>query len=136
MPTYQYVCRDCEHRFEAVQSIHDANLTECPECGGPIRRVLSPVGVTFKGSGFYRTDSREGKKSAASKTAGAGAPSGASDTSGAAAKESGGGTGGSDSSAASGGSKDSGGGSTPSGAGSGGSGNSGSSSGGGGNTSG
>lgn len=63
MPTYQYLCRDCEHRFDIVQSIHDDALTVCPQCGGTIRRVLHPVGVTFKGSGFYRTDSREKKKS-------------------------------------------------------------------------
>lgn len=77
MPTYQYVCRDCEHRFEAVQSIHDPNLTECPECGGAIRRVLSPVGVTFKGSGFYRTDSREAKKKSGASSAGKPAADGA-----------------------------------------------------------
>ncbi len=58
MPTYTYACSQCERRFEAVQSIHDAALTECTECGGSVRRVISAVGVTFKGSGFYRTDSR------------------------------------------------------------------------------
>lgn len=62
MPTYQYACRDCDHRFETVQSIHDDALTECPSCGGSIRRVVGAVGVTFKGSGFYRTDSREAAK--------------------------------------------------------------------------
>lgn len=59
MPTYSYACRACDHRFDAVQSIHDDALRACPECGGDLRRVFGSVGVTFKGSGFYRTDSRE-----------------------------------------------------------------------------
>lgn len=58
MPTYAYVCTDCDHRFEIVQAIADATLTSCPECGGTLRKVFHPVGVAFKGSGFYRTDSR------------------------------------------------------------------------------
>lgn len=58
MPTYQYACRTCDHRMEAVQSFADEPLTECPECGGPLRKVFSAVGVVFKGSGFYRNDSR------------------------------------------------------------------------------
>ena len=58
MPTYVYKCTDCDHRFEAVQGFHDDPLDTCPECGGPARRVIGNVGVTFKGSGFYRTDSR------------------------------------------------------------------------------
>lgn len=68
MPTYQYVCTACAEPLEAVQSFDDAPLTQCPACGGALRKVFSPVGVVFKGSGFYRTDSR-GKgttKSAAS----------------------------------------------------------------------
>ncbi|MDQ1247306.1 MAG: hypothetical protein QG597_1676 [Actinomycetota bacterium] len=76
MPTYQYLCRDCEHRFDIVQSIHDDALTICPECGGTIRRVLHPVGVTFKGSGFYRTDSREKKKSSTTTAPAAGSGEG------------------------------------------------------------
>ena len=60
MPTYQYACRACDHRFEAVQSFTDASLTECPACSGPLRKVFSAVGIVFKGSGFYRTDSRSG----------------------------------------------------------------------------
>jgi putative FmdB family regulatory protein len=59
VPTYEYRCTDCGHRFDAVQSIHDPALTACPVCGGPIRRLFGTVGVVFKGSGFYRTDSRE-----------------------------------------------------------------------------
>lgn len=58
MPTYQYACTACEHRFEAVQKFTDASLTDCPECAGKLRKLYSSVGVVFKGSGFYRTDSR------------------------------------------------------------------------------
>lgn len=64
MPTYEYVCTECSQPLEVVQSIHDAALTECPACGGRLRKVFGNVGVVFKGSGFYRTDSR-GKSSAA-----------------------------------------------------------------------
>ena len=60
MPTYQYACTACEHRFEAVQSFSDSSLTECPACSGGLRKVFSSVGIVFKGSGFYRTDSRSG----------------------------------------------------------------------------
>ncbi|QJY45094.1 FmdB family zinc ribbon protein [Pseudonocardia broussonetiae] len=60
MPTYQYACTACDHRFEAVQSFSDSSLTECPECSGSLRKVFSSVGIVFKGSGFYRTDSRAG----------------------------------------------------------------------------
>lgn len=69
MPTYQYACTNPEgkHEFEVVQSFTDAALTECPECGAPVRKVYGSVGVVFKGSGFYRTDSR--KASSASETA-------------------------------------------------------------------
>ena len=61
MPTYQYACTACGHRFEAVQSFSDASLTDCPECTGRLRKVFSSVGIVFKGSGFYRTDSRSGE---------------------------------------------------------------------------
>jgi putative FmdB family regulatory protein len=60
VPTYQYACTACDHRFEAVQSFTDASLTECPVCEGSLRKVFSSVGIVFKGSGFYRTDSRAG----------------------------------------------------------------------------
>lgn len=60
MPTYAYVCTECGHAFEASQAITDDALTDCPSCGGLLRKKFHPVGVTFKGSGFYRTDSREG----------------------------------------------------------------------------
>ncbi len=56
MPTYEYVCRSCEHRFEQWQKMTDDPLQTCPECGGHVRRVLYPAGIVFKGSGFYSTD--------------------------------------------------------------------------------
>jgi putative FmdB family regulatory protein len=60
VPTYQYACTnpDGKHQFEVVQSFTDAPVSECPECGSPVRKVYGSVGVVFKGSGFYRTDSR------------------------------------------------------------------------------
>jgi putative FmdB family regulatory protein len=58
VPTYQYACTACGEELEAVQSFSDPSLTECPKCGGPLRKVFSAVGVVFKGSGFYKTDSR------------------------------------------------------------------------------
>jgi len=58
MPTYAYACTACDHRFDAVQSFTDDALTLCPECGGALRKQYGSVGVTFNGSGFYRTDSR------------------------------------------------------------------------------
>ena len=63
MPTYQYACTACDHRFDAVQSFSDPSLTECPECAGKLRKLYGSVGVVFKGSGFYRTDSRSESKS-------------------------------------------------------------------------
>ena len=71
MPTYEYACTACGHRLEAVQNFTDDPLTECPECGGALRKVYGAVGIVLKGSGFYKTDSRaasagngSGKKSA------------------------------------------------------------------------
>jgi len=60
VPTYQYACTACGHQLEAVQSFADEPLTECPACEGRLRKLFSSVGVVFKGSGFYRTDSRSG----------------------------------------------------------------------------
>ncbi|MBV1849211.1 FmdB family transcriptional regulator [Catellatospora sp. NEAU-YM18] len=60
MPTYQYACTACGHQLEAVQSFADEPLTQCPTCEGTLRKLFSSVGVVFKGSGFYRTDSRGG----------------------------------------------------------------------------
>ena len=71
MPTYQYACTQCGHAFEQVQSFSDDALTVCPECEGKLRKVFNAVGVVFKGSGFYRTDSRSGSSAtdgAAAKT--------------------------------------------------------------------
>jgi putative FmdB family regulatory protein len=64
VPTYQYACTVCDHRFEQVQSFSDPSLTVCPECSGKLRKLYGSVGVVFKGSGFYRTDSRSPSKSA------------------------------------------------------------------------
>jgi putative FmdB family regulatory protein len=61
MPTYEYACTKCGHQFEAFQSFSDDALTECPECKGEVQKVYSNVGVVFKGSGFYKTDSRTSK---------------------------------------------------------------------------
>jgi putative FmdB family regulatory protein len=60
MPTYEYVCKQCGHLFEIVQSMRDEPLTKCPECGGELRKVFAPPAISFKGSGFYATD--HGKK--------------------------------------------------------------------------
>ena len=62
MPTYQYRCTECGEDLEAVQKFSDPALTTCPTCGSQLRKVFNPVGVVFKGSGFYRTDSRNGSK--------------------------------------------------------------------------
>ncbi|MCX6426710.1 MAG: zinc ribbon domain-containing protein [Actinobacteria bacterium] len=58
MPTYQYACNACSREFEIFQEFSDASLTHCPECQGDVRKVYSAVGVVFKGSGFYKTDSK------------------------------------------------------------------------------
>jgi putative FmdB family regulatory protein len=68
VPTYQYACTACGERSEAVQSFTDAPLTECTACGGALRKVFSAVGVVFKGSGFYKTDSRPAAKSGGDST--------------------------------------------------------------------
>lgn len=58
VPTYQYACTACDHRFEIVQAFSDSSLTTCPECEGRLRKLFGSVGIVFKGSGFYHTDSR------------------------------------------------------------------------------
>ena len=81
MPTYQYTCTACEQPLEVVQSFSDAALTECPACGGRLRKVYGAVGVVFKGSGFYKTDSRgDGKKAAASTSSESSSSSSSSDS--------------------------------------------------------
>jgi putative FmdB family regulatory protein len=67
VPTYQYACTECGHGFEQFQSFSDDALTECPTCGGRLRKVFNSVGIVFKGSGFYRNDSREAAAKAQSK---------------------------------------------------------------------
>ena len=63
MPTYQYACTECGHAFEQFQSFSEDALTVCPECNGKLRKLFNAVGVVFKGSGFYRTDSRASSSS-------------------------------------------------------------------------
>lgn len=63
MPTYEYACSTCGHRFDVRQSFSDAPINDCPQCGASVRRVLYPAGVIFKGSGWYATDSRKGSAS-------------------------------------------------------------------------
>lgn len=81
MPTYAYACKSCGHRFDAVQAFTDSALTECPECGGVLRKQYGSIGVTFNGSGFYRTDSRSGGSSS-----GGSSDSGSSSSTGSTAK--------------------------------------------------
>ena len=79
MPTYAYACKQCAHRFDAVQSFAEPALTDCPECGGTLRKEYGSIGVTFNGAGFYRTDSRAdsrtGEKKAGADAASAGSSS-------------------------------------------------------------
>ncbi len=79
MPTYQYRCAACGHDLEATQKFSDPALTECPNCGGSLRKVFNAVGVVFKGSGFYRTDSRVGAKNGSGSDGGDSAGGGKSD---------------------------------------------------------
>ena len=69
MPTYSYACTECGDRFDAVQAFSDSALTTCSKCNGRLRKLFGNVGVVFKGSGFYRTDSRESAKSSANGSA-------------------------------------------------------------------
>ena len=97
MPTYSYACTECSNKFDVVQAFTDDALTECPKCQGRLRKVFGKVGVVFKGSGFYRTDSREsGKSSSVSSSSGSDSSSSAgsdksssSDKSGSSDKKSG-----------------------------------------------
>ncbi|MBE9373931.1 FmdB family transcriptional regulator [Saccharopolyspora sp. HNM0983] len=85
MPTYQYACTECDHRFETVQSFSEDSLTECPECTGRLRKLFNAVGIVFKGSGFYRTDNRSGSSTSSS----GGSSSSGSESSGSSGSESG-----------------------------------------------
>jgi putative FmdB family regulatory protein len=68
VPTYDYACTECDHRFDIVQAFTDDSLTVCPVCGGKLRKVFGAVGVVFKGSGFYRNDSRSSSNGSSSST--------------------------------------------------------------------
>ena len=70
MPTYSYACTECDNRFDAVQAFTEDALTTCPKCSGRLRKLFNSVCVVFKGSGFYRTDSRESAKSSVSSDSG------------------------------------------------------------------
>ncbi len=86
MPTYQYTCTECGEPVEALQKFTDDPLTVCAACGGRLRKVFSPVGIVFKGSGFYRTDSRKSATSDASSSA---TPTSASSSTESSSKDSG-----------------------------------------------
>jgi putative FmdB family regulatory protein len=85
LPTYEYHCDSCDRNFDAVQSFHDEPLEACPTCGSPVRKVFGSVGIVFKGSGFYKTDSRTAataKSGDGTATQGAGSDGSASDGAG------------------------------------------------------
>ncbi|ONM48330.1 FmdB family zinc ribbon protein [Nocardia donostiensis] len=82
MPTYSYACTECDNRFDIVQSFTDEALTVCSECSGKLRKLFNSVGIVFKGSGFYRTDSRGGSVQSASSSDSAKSDSGSSSSSG------------------------------------------------------
>ena len=76
MPTYEYACKSCDEHLEVVQSFKDAPLSTCPACGGPLRKVFGAIGIAFKGSGFYRNDSRPKPASEASSSSSEGGSKG------------------------------------------------------------
>jgi putative FmdB family regulatory protein len=83
MPTYSYACTECGHAFDIRQSFTDDALTVCPECGEPrLRKVIHPVGIAFKGSGFYKTDSRTSASKGSNGSSSSSTGSGASESSG------------------------------------------------------
>ncbi|MGB7870923.1 MAG: FmdB family zinc ribbon protein [Mycobacterium sp.] len=84
MPTYSYACTECDNRFDVVQAFTDDSLTTCEQCSGRLRKLFNSVGVVFKGSGFYRTDSRESTKSSSD---GSATSSSSSDTNGSSSSE-------------------------------------------------
>jgi putative FmdB family regulatory protein len=81
MPTYEYRCKACGEHVEVVQSFKDDPLTECPACGGPLRKVFGNIGIAFKGSGFYKTDSRTAAKSGSHASSSSTSESSSSDSS-------------------------------------------------------
>ncbi|MGW7525696.1 FmdB family zinc ribbon protein [Streptomyces sp. NPDC054783] len=88
MPTYQYQCTECGEGLEAVQKFTDDALTECPNCGGRLKKVFSAVGIVFKGSGFYRNDSRGSTSSSSPASKSSGTSSSGTSSSGTASSES------------------------------------------------
>ena len=82
MPTYEYHCDSCDRNFDVVQSFHDDPVTSCPTCGSPVRKVFGNVGIVFKGSGFYKTDSRTGAPAKGSDADASTAPTAGSESSG------------------------------------------------------
>jgi putative FmdB family regulatory protein len=82
MPTYEYACKSCGEHLEVVQSFKDDALTTCPACGGDLRKVFGSIGIAFKGSGFYKTDSRSAASGANGKSASSSEKSGSSESSG------------------------------------------------------
>ncbi|WP_084534798.1 FmdB family zinc ribbon protein [Nocardia yamanashiensis] len=81
MPTYSYACTECDNKFDIVQSFSDDALTTCPACSGKLRKLFNSVGIVFKGSGFYRTDSRNGSTSSEAAKPSSSSDSGSSSTS-------------------------------------------------------
>ena len=81
MPTYEYRCKSCGHELEVQQSFTDASLTECPECQGELRKVFGNIAVTFKGSGFYKTDSRSASSATTKSDSGSSSSDGGSSSS-------------------------------------------------------
>ena len=81
VPTYSYACTECDNKFDQVQAFTDDALTECPQCSGRLRKLFGKVGVVFKGSGFYRTDSREDSKKKSSSSSGGSSESSSSSSS-------------------------------------------------------
>jgi putative FmdB family regulatory protein len=79
MPTYEYACKSCDEHVEVVQSFKDDPLTECPACGGPLRKVFGSIGISFKGSGFYKTDSRKADSVTSTSTASSAASTSSAD---------------------------------------------------------
>ncbi|WP_145745228.1 FmdB family zinc ribbon protein [Saccharopolyspora dendranthemae] len=88
MPTYQYACTECDHRFEQVQSFSEDSLTECPQCTGRLRKLFNAVGIVFKGSGFYRTDNRSSSSSSSGSSSSTESGSSSNTSSGSSSSES------------------------------------------------
>lgn len=101
MPTYEYRCKDCGEHLEVAQSFRDAPLTECHSCSGTLKKVFQPIGIAFKGSGFYRNDSRTTAGSKATSSTKTGDASGSNGSDSSAGSDSSSGTNGSNSSSAS-----------------------------------